>query len=266
SAPAEHPMPESPVSPLPGRPLAHGNPVLYSAGDRVWLFHTVVPGTGWSTAQAVWQESADRGRTWSPPQRLPGPLGTNVRYPPVRTASGDLLLPAYDDLLSRALFFASRDGSAWRLSSTLATAPPHNSIQPSVAPLADGRLLAVLRNTGGGWLWYSTSADSGRSWAAPAAGDFPNPASAAALLRLASGRLVLIYNDSETERHPLALSSSDDEATTWRPPRVLVDGPGTYDYPAAVQAPDGLIHVLYSHERRWIGHITIDEAWLTAAQ
>ena len=248
-------------------PLPHGNPVLHSEGDRVWLFFAVVPGTGWSTAHIEFQTSADRGHTWTAPQPITGPPGANVKYPPVRTAAGDLLLPAYDDLLSRTLFFNSStpQADAWRLASTLASAPPHNCIQPSVAPLSDGRLLAVMRNTGSGWLWYSTSADDGRTWATPARGDFPNPASATALLRLASGNLLLVYNDSNTDRHPLSAALSGDDGATWRPPRILVDGPGAYSYPSAIQTSDGMIHIVYSHDRQWIGHIEVSEAWLGAS-
>jgi predicted neuraminidase len=246
------------------RPEGHGNPVLYSAGDDAWLFQAVVPG-GWSTAHIEVQRSADRGRTWSVPRVIAGPLGSNVRFPPVRLSDGTLLLPAYDDLLQRSLFFASADGENWTLRSVIATAGPHRSIQPSVAVLEGGRLLSVMRNTGGGWLWVTASDDDGRGWTEPADSGFPNPASPAALLRLTSGDLVLVYNDSNALRRPLSIAVSGDDGATWHPPRVLVDGDGAYAYPSAVQTPDGLIHVVYSHDREWIGYIALNEAWLVRA-
>jgi predicted neuraminidase len=246
------------------RPEGDGNPVLYSEGDAVWLFQTIVPG-GWSTAHIEVQRSFDRGYTWSTPQVLSGALGSNVRFPPVRLADQTLLLPAYDDLFKQSLFFVSTDGNNWDLRSTLATNPPYPNLQPSVTVLESGRLLAVMRNGGGGgWLWVTVSDDGGQSWAAPADSGFPNPGSATALLKLASGHLVLVYNDSDTARHPLSIAISADEGITWYPPRVLVDGAGAYAYPAAVQSPDGRIQIVYSHDRERIQHLTLNEAWIVA--
>ncbi|MCK4342567.1 MAG: exo-alpha-sialidase [Phycisphaerae bacterium] len=246
------------------RPQAAGNPVLYSAEDAVWLFHAVVAGDGWSSARIEVQRSSDRGRTWSSPRVIEGPLGSNVRFPPVPTADGTLLLPAYDDLFQRALFFASTDGENWTCRSALPLNLLFPNLQPSVVVLDDGRLLAVMRNGGGGWLWVSASDDGGRSWTVPLDSGFPNPASPAALLRLADGSLILIYNDSNTARRPLSITISADEGVTWHPPRVLVDGDGAYAYPTAVQSPDGLIHVVYSHNRERIQHLILNVAWIVA--
>lgn len=244
------------------RAVSAANPVLYAEGQRIWLFYAVVPG-GWSTARVEVQRSEDGGRTWAAPAGLAGPLGTNVRHPPVRLADGALLLPAYDDLRQRALFFASDDdGASWALRAAVATGRPERCIQPSLAALPGGRLLAVLRNTGGGWLWVTASDDGGRTWALPADSGLPNPGSPAVLLPLAGGGLVLVFNDSATARRPLSIAISGDGGRSWHPPRVLVDGAGEYAYPAAVQTPDGLIHVLYSHDRARIEHTTASAAWV----
>jgi predicted neuraminidase len=246
---------------LVDRPESAANPVLYSEDEQVWLFYAVVPG-GWSTAYVQVQRSADRGRTWPTANCIGGPLGTNVRHPPVRTADGSLLLPAYSDLLPRSLFFASHDGQTWALRSQLPTPLPHCNLQPSLAVLANGGLLAVMRNGGHGWLWVTVSEDDGQSWAPPIDSGFPNPDSPAALLGLADGCLVLIYNDSAVDRRPLSITISADQGATWHPPRVLADGDGAYAYPAAAQTPDGLVHVVYSHDRQRIQHLTLNQAWI----
>lgn len=240
-----------------------GNPVLYSEGDNVWMFSAVAP-LGWSTARIEWQHSADRGLTWTSPAAVDGPLGSNVRYPPVRTAEGELLLPAYDDLLLRSLFFISSDGFSWTLRSHVATDPPHGNLQPSTVQLSSGRLLAVMRNSGQEFLWAMASDDSGRMWSSPAHAGFANPGSPATLLKLQSGRLLLIFNDSATARRPLSATISDDEGQTWLPPRPVVDGQGDFAYPAAVQTGDWIIHVLFSNNRVNIGHVSFNEAWLAA--
>jgi predicted neuraminidase len=233
-----------------------GNPVLYAEGERVWLFYAVVSGSGWSTATIAFRVSEDRGGTWSGPQRIAGPLGANVRYPPIRTLAGELLLPAYDDLLQRALFFVSLDGQAWSL--RFATAPLSSVLQPALVQLENGWLAAVFRNGAGDELLVSASADDGRTWAAPRDGGFANPGSPACLLRLADGRLALILNDAPDARQPLSITFSADDGVGWSEPEVLVNGTGEYAYPAAVQTRDGILHIVYSHARRSIGHLEVE--------
>jgi predicted neuraminidase len=241
-----------------------GNPVLYSEGDNVWLFRAVVP-LGWSAARIVYQRSSDRGHTWSPAAKIAGPVGANVRSPPVRIDEHTLLLPAYDNLLHRCIFFHSDTRAGWTLRSALATEPAYHCIQPSLARLPAGRLLTVMRNGGSGWLWVSASDDDGHSWAAPIDSGFENPAAPATLLPLASGNLLLVLNPSSAGRRPLAATLSADEGRSWTTPRILIDGPGEYAYPAAVQGQDGVIHILFSDDRARISCIDLNEAALLAA-
>lgn len=244
------------------RAAAVGNPVLYAEGARVWLFHAVVPGTGWSTAHIEVQRSTDAGETWMAPQVLSAMLGSNVRSPPIRLSTGELLLPAYDDLLQRSLFFASSDGVEWVLRSALVTPPPVQNLQPSIALGEDGAVVAVMRNGGRGWLWTSVSGDGGRTWATAADGGFDNPASPAALLRTPAGALVLALNDNDVRRRPLSVTMSTDDGRTWLPPRVVTDGDGSYAYPSVCASADGTLHLVYSHNRLWIQHVTFNMAWV----
>lgn len=243
------------------RPNGDGNPVLFAEGDAVWFFQAVVP-FGWSTAHIEMQRSEDRGHSWSPPATIEGPLGSNTRYPPLRLRNGRLLLPAYDDLLQRSLFFASEDGNDWRLESMIETAWDARAIQPSIVELGSGRLLTVMRNTGGEWLWVAASDNKGKRWSPARDSGFPNPASAAAITRLASGNLILVFNDSPTERRPLSVAMSLDDGQTWPLRRILADGEETCSYPSVVQGPDGLVHIVYSLSRRRIQHAIINEAWI----
>jgi len=244
---------------LADRPEGDGNPVLYSEGDDVWFFQAVVPAR-WSTSHIEFQRSHDRGRTWASPRVLTQALGSNTRFPPIRTALGSLLLPAYDDFLGRSLFFESKDGENWEFLSAIGTAS--GDIQPSVARLSNGRLLAVMRNQRATWLWLTASDDGGRTWSQPVDAGFPNPGTPAVLLRLASGNLILVFNDSTRERRPLSMTLTRNEGQTWTAPRVLANGDSTYSYPSAVQTPDGLIHLVYSLGRDKIRHITVNEAWV----
>ncbi len=245
------------------RPGGEGNPVLYAEGDRVWMFQAVVPHR-WSSARVELQRSDDRGRTWTAPQVVSDRVGSNVRFPPVRTRDGTLLLPAYDELVRQSLFYESLDGENWRLRSWIRTDEPQANGQPSIARLSDGRLLAVMRNFGAGWLWVAASDDDGRSWSRPVDARLAHPNAPAALLGLGGDRLLLVFNDSPSERIRLTAALSADGGRSWPHRRVLAEGPGPVAYPAAARSPDGMIHVLWSQQRLTIRHAAFNEAWMVA--
>lgn len=238
-----------------------GNPALYNEGSEVWLFHAVVPG-GWSTAHVEQMRSHDGGETWEPSTWVSPLLGSNVRGSPLRTAAGVLLLPAYDDLLSRSLVFRSDDGASWTLASVLDAGSSGRLIQPVLAATAGGDLLLMARNTMGGSLWTGVSHDDGQRWEISLRSGFANPGAPVALLRLSGGPLLIVYNDSPTMRSPLVASVSLNDGLSWTSPRVLAEGDGDWAYPAAAEGADGVIEVVYSHNRQWIQHVRFNLAWL----
>ncbi|KQC10945.1 MAG: hypothetical protein APR62_10895 [Smithella sp. SDB] len=241
------------------RSIGDGNPVLYSEGDHVWLFQAAVPG-GWDTSHIEVQESTDKGESWTDPVVLGPTLGPDVKYPPVRLNDGTLLLPAYDEISSKSIFFSSTDGTNWNLLSSVESNP--GNTEPSLVQLSMSRLFCVMRNEGQGWLWVTASDNNGKSWSEPKDSGFLNPASASQMIRLANGHLVLVYNDSATVRRPLSIAISADDGRTWPYRKVLKDGTDTFSYPFAVQAPDGIIHILYSLNRDKIMHMAVNEAWI----
>lgn len=238
-----------------------GNPVLFSEDTRLRLFYAVVP-AAWGSAQVAELDSPDNGDSWSNQLPLNLGLGVNVRFQPLRLDNGRLLLPAYDELLQRSLFFIEDETDGFSRRSAIFTPPPTQNLQPSVIQRTDGSLLAVFRNQGRGDLLASVSADRGATWSTPRTSGFANPNSPAQLLRLADDTLLLVFNDSQTDRHPLSACVSDDEGRTWTLPHILVDGPGQYAYPTAVATPDGLIHVVYSHNRERIQYLRFNAATL----
>ena len=59
----------------------------------------------------------------------------------------------------------------------------------------------------------------------------------------------------------MALSSDGDKTYPRR--RNLAEGPGDFAYPIALQARDGLIHVVYTSNRRTVvNHAVFDEGWV----
>ncbi|MCL4219497.1 MAG: glycoside hydrolase, partial [Candidatus Hydrogenedentes bacterium] len=91
---------------------------------------------------------------------------------------------------------------------------------------------------------------------------FPCPGSGIAMTRLASGRIVLVYNDSVDERSPLSVAWSTDEGATWAEPLKLEANPGEYSYPCVTQSEDGKIHATYTFRRSSIKHVEFNEDWM----
>lgn len=253
--------------PLPDATTRSANPVLHRAGDEIWLFYASVPILGWSNARIEQRISTDGGGTWSESFSVCAITGANVRYPPVEMGPDGWLLGAYDDLWKSSLFLHSPDGRTWSLRASLSTGSEPACIQPSVVRLSTGRLLAVMRNAGGTWLWVTASADQGRTWSAPRDSGLPNPSSATALVRGEDGTLFLIYNDSRTARSHLTVAWSPDEGCTWPARRLLRPAEEINAYPSAIGAADGMVHVVFTRglEHEAIVHAEFNAAWIASA-
>jgi predicted neuraminidase len=245
-----------------------GQPVFLPRPDgEVWLFFVIIEELespsrrpGWEWAQPFWQRSRDGGKTWETPQPVLDYPGLMFRSHPL-ILPGRILLPAYDENTWQSrMLISTDDGASWRLTEPIVS-PPGN-IQPCLAPLSDGRLLAYLRTGGkGGWIWRTTSADGGDTWEAPMPTQLPNPNSGIDLLRLQSGKLVLAYNPSASQRTPLWVTIAGEDES-WQTTRTLEQGRGEFSYPALCQAPDGKIHLVYTYKRQTIQHAWFSESWL----
>jgi len=240
--------------------VADGNSVLWTddAGQlRIW--YVTMEGRGWATCPVRERRSADEGLTWSEPRFVHEDWGWMVRNEPIRHA-GRLLMPMYDERDWSAFVLASDDGGdTWsecqRLSASVGI------IQPALAPMPDGRLLMLLRSRGGA-IYAARSLDvSGDRWTPPEPTTLPNPNSAVELIALSSGALLSVYNPSARRRAPLRVALSED-GVAWTPWRDLEVADGEFSYPTAIQRADGLIHVLYTHQRNAIAHASLDEAWI----
>lgn len=265
------------------------SPLLATVGDTVYLF---AGGSGLTGVPFRWRVSRDSGVTWSP-LLLPlieGPRWDSSSQPIaslLRAADGTLYLAA-DAVGPASFLWASSDGGrTWR-----DTGGRTGGRHTVFALLRDGRILGLGGKGGAieGYMPQSVSTDGGRSWTVskspfPAVG--PNK-QRPALLRLASGRLFLAsdWQDNEGRQPPgtphrgAFVALSDDEGRTWRiknlpgvrPPARLAlrHRPGwpedpmkepTLGYPAAVQAPNGVIHLItsYNHPPQ---HFEMNEAWI----
>ena len=143
------------------------------------------------------------------------------------------------------------------------------NIQPAVLPRSDGALVAYMRENGPrNRIRICESSDDGLTWGRVENSELPNPGSGLDGLRLASGKWLLVYNDTVQGRHRLAVSISTDEGRTWRHTRHLEnDDSGSFHYPAVTQGSDGTIHCVYSYfvaGGKSMKHAAFNEAWVEA--
>jgi predicted neuraminidase len=243
------------------------NPVLFERQDgTLLLFYKVGP-----SPQAWWgmvRTSADRGRTWSAPWRLPDGILGPIKNKPVRLPDGTLLAGSSTETPERPSawrvhFERSSDGGlTWTSVTPAASAagPPVEAIQPSLLFHPGGRLQAVGR-TRSGRIFETWSHDAGRSWTPVALTSLPNNNSGVDAVTLRDGRHLIVYNHTLQGRTPLNVAVSRDGAA-WEGALVLEREPGEYSYPAVVQGADGRVHVTYTWRRQRIRHAVIDPARL----
>jgi predicted neuraminidase len=224
-----------------------GNGVVWQAPDgMVWLFYVVRYGATWSTSRIQAKVSSDLGETWSDAFMLHDRPGMMVRNRPIVLASGDYLLPIYHETgenteevgADSTSLFLRRDQKTGEWKQTGEIRSAKGNIQPAVVEVAPGRLIAYCRRGGG----YGPTKD---------------------FVRLASGALLLVFNDSMSSRTPLVAALSRDNDRSYPHRRAIADGPGDFAYPIAFQATDGRIHVVYtSDRRRVINHAVFEESWV----
>lgn len=243
-----------------------GNAIIFRDGrDRIWVLwgrmeqsRPMRRGTGWGQCRLFYRISEDNGYTWSGDTEFPDGYGLLPRNLPVTLADGELLIPLSGrdgESHGGGVFLKSADGgTTWQRSNYV------GGSQPTVVQRNDGSLLAFMRAEP--WILKSESTDGGRTWTEALPTAFPCPGSGIAMTRLASGRIVLVYNDSVDERSPLSVAWSTDEGATWAEPLKLEANPGEYSYPCVTQSEDGKIHATYTFRRSSIKHVEFNEDWM----
>lgn len=258
--------------------LGEGNPVVWQAPDGlVWLFYNQRYGPTWSEARVKAKISRDGARTWSDSMVIAYELGSMCRGLPIVLADGDYLLPMYHESGSdhefvdekTASYFLRHNPKTRTWTSTHHIRSPKGNLQPEVVALDESHLVAYMRRGGGydpaerGHIIRSESRDGGHTWSPGEDTAFRNPNAAIGLLRLASGNILLVFNDSYNARTPLSAALSTDGEKTWGHQRVLLEGDNTFAYPMPIQTRDGKIRVLYTTDhRKTIMLATFDEGAL----
>lgn len=215
--------------------------------------------------------STDGGKTWSDRQQLlPGYNADFMGL--IQLDSGRLVATVehLDPKLCRwvVLSFVSDDeGKTWQHGNIIdlgGRGHHDGAVEPCVAPLGDGRLLMFIR-TGLGQFWYAYSEDGGRYWRTIRPSGIDASSAPGWVERLASGRLVFVWNRSKPEgaekptsfwhgqahevpapghREELSIAFSDDDGQSWTDPVVLMREPnGQLAYPYVLERAPGELWV-----------------------
>lgn len=251
-----------------------GNTALFRDDDgRIWLWFAAVFAGGWSGAMVDYTVSSDEGRTWSPGKRLVWWPGNLPRNPPVDVGDHEMLVPLFIDFWYEADLVGSytarikyRNGQP--IKTTFASLDDTDAIQPTLVPLPDGRILLLARDKGEVAVKRSWSSDGGLSWGPVSNTNLPNPGAAVAGLYVEELDAVLLcYNHSPDMRDPLSLAVSVDGGVSFTRITDLATKPGdpesSFAYPALIRTGDGLIHAIWTHDKRaTLKHVRFNGEWL----
>jgi predicted neuraminidase len=203
-----------------------GNAVVWQAPDGlVWLFYVVRYGETWSTSRVQAKVSGDNCRTWSDAFPLVSEEGMMVCNKPIVLTNGDYLLPLYFETghdtesvgpVSSGLFLRyDAKKKEWKQTGRIRSAT--GNIQPAAVEVGGNFLIAYSRRGGNyepttnGWVIRAESRDGGWTWGEGVNSQFPNPNASVDFIKLRSGNLLLVFNDSMNERTPLTVASVSDE-------------------------------------------------------
>jgi len=222
----------------------------------------------------VWtMRSADEGRTWQDVQRIYGGYcGALVDM--IQTSSGNIVVPVQEFLFDRntnitRAYVSADEGQTWRKGNTLDIGGFGNHagiFEPTLAERSDGRLLMLMR-TNLDYLYAAWSDADGLSWRKTRPSQFDASSSPAFLTKLASGRLLLVWNRvypvgqktyrrrigkwSETPvswcREEVSLAITDETGTRWSDPVLIARKPGHWmAYPYVFEPQPGRLWLFAS--------------------
>ena len=240
------------------------NPVLFRGRDnRIWLFYKFGPSPDtWTGAYRI---SSDNGRIWGEPVRLPAGMLGPIKDKPILLANGDIVAGSSVESYESWSGWVERStdgGETWtKYGPIVIPGEPYGLIQPALVELRPN-VLRLFARTRQGYIYTADSTDGGRAWTGARPTSLHNPNSGIDCVRLADGRLMMVYNHSSRERSPLNVAISSDGGETWTPFAELETSPGEFSYPAVIQASNGDVHITYTWKRERIKHVVIPAAAL----
>ncbi|MDA1192327.1 MAG: exo-alpha-sialidase [Candidatus Poribacteria bacterium] len=260
------------IADTPGKP--EGNAIFFQndAGRFICVYGTMHgilegkagPGVRWVTCDLRMKHSDDNGSTWSDVEMIEPELGHVPHSKPIRLGSREWLFGTeYKDAHTK-MWKSDDDGATWRV---IGSVPGEPNQHPTLIRRDDGSILALLRPSGKHPnVLKSVSQDGGKTWSDAEVTDLPCPHAAIDAVKLADGRVVLVWNDNpERRRNPLTVAISEDDGETWSARRNLQWGEGSFHYPAVIQSRSGNLHITFTNNRVTIDHVELTPDWITGS-
>lgn len=245
-----------------------GNSVLVRGKQgELWLYYVTVSMGGWAGSSLNAILSLDDGKNWDAPRRLISSPFFNIstlnKNPAVYYSNDTIGLPVYHEFFGKFAELLLIDNAGRVVDKARITHGRH-SIQPLILPIGPQQALALMRYTGptSGRVLASRSDDSGQSWSKVKRLALPNPNSAITGLRRPDGSLLMVFNDTESERNSLALAVSRDDGRSWHTVKNFEKSGDTnseFSYPYLIRCADGTMHLLYTWNRKRIRHIAFND-------
>ncbi|MCA9177634.1 MAG: exo-alpha-sialidase [Planctomycetales bacterium] len=240
--------------------------------ERKWTWKNELHDAPGATLPTYVMRSMDDGLTWTDVQKLHDDWTGAVRDM-IQTREGRVIFTSmkmrHDPGRHSVLTYSSVDeGKSWKPSNLidLGGRGHHGGVtEPTLTELKDGRIWMLIR-TNWGEFWSAHSADGGRFWRTLQPSGIPASSAPGLVKRLASGKLMLLWNrpypdgkDSwplsggdglwsdyavSNHREELSLAFSSDDGATWSKPVVLARQTGKWlAYPYAYEHQPGEIWV-----------------------
>ena len=197
--------------------------------------------------------SLDGGKTWADLQLIDDSY-CGCLNDAIQTRDGNVVVTGQELLYEEGRhttrpYVSSDDGKTWvkadKVDIEMAPGDHSGLIEATLTQLKDGRLWMLCRSYHG-FFYESFSSDEGRTWTAPKPSKVTSTGSPGLLRRLASGRLMLMWNAVPNKgfkrREELSIAFSEDEGGTWTDPFVLLRNPGgRVSYPHLFERAPGEI-------------------------
>lgn len=241
------------------------------ASERKWKWDKKRNSPAPDSRLDVWSmRSLDDGKTWIDAQRIMKGYCGAIRDM-IQTRSGEVVVTVQPLLIKEARhatqpYISSDDGKTWTAGQLLdfgGRGHHDGSVEATLTELRDGRLWMLLRSNMDDFL-STTSSDKGLTWTKMKPADIGASSAPAILKRLASGRLLLVWNQLYPEgkttyerrsgnysqsagswhREELSIAFSEDEGKSWTPPTVIARKAKTWiSYPYVLERHPGEIWI-----------------------
>lgn len=222
---------------------------------------------------SLYKSSIDGGLTWSEEEILPAGIIGPTKTKPLIDQDETLIcgssveVGAPEDRLKATAcwieIFAKQQWSKY--GPIQIPGKKFGCIEPTLFWANDSTLKLLCRDRSNklgdeGWIWISESKDQGKSWSELKKTTLPNPDSGIEVVSLNS-KIIVIYNNSHTNRFPLSLALSDDNGNSWNHLFDIEEKSG--EFPSATLDSQGYLHITYAwlppeKEQRQIKHLVID--------